>query len=71
MLLAWQQKPGDHLLRLHPRLPEDTPEQILKDIATIQRELPLDILEFFCLTPLPGSVDHQRLAAAGRRSTRT
>jgi hypothetical protein len=45
--------------------PEDTPEGILEDIATIQRELPLDILEFFCLTPLPGSVDHQRLAAAG------
>src|SRR5262245_5004348 len=31
----------------------------------IQRELPLDILEFFHLTPLPGSEDHQRLWKAG------
>ena len=26
-----------------------------------QKELPLDILEFFCLTPLPGSENHQVL----------
>ena len=45
--------------------PNDTPETIRRDIAIIQRELPLDILEFFCLTPLPGSEDHQRLAANG------
>ena len=31
----------------------------------IKRELPLDILEFFCLTPLPGSEDHQKLWRAG------
>jgi hypothetical protein len=39
--------------------PHDTPESIAEDIAIIQNELPLDILEFFCLTPLPGSEDHQ------------
>ena len=65
MLLAWQQKRVTTYCGYILGFPEDTPEQILKDIATIQRELPLDILEFFCLTPLPGSVDHQRLAAAG------
>ncbi len=37
----------------------DTKESILRDIAIIKRELPLDILEFFYLTPLPGSEDHQ------------
>src|ERR1700726_4535014 len=26
---------------------------------------PIDILEFFCLTPLPGSEDHKKLHAAG------
>ena len=41
--------------------PADTPESIERDIRIIQRELPIDILEFFILTPLPGSADHQRL----------
>ena len=39
--------------------------RIVRDIKIIQRELPLDLLEFFCLTPLPGSEDHKRLAASG------
>lgn len=41
--------------------PNDTPESIVRDIKIIQRELPVDVLEFFLLTPLPGSEDHQRL----------
>jgi radical SAM superfamily enzyme YgiQ (UPF0313 family) len=45
--------------------PADTPESIERDIRTIQRELPIDILEFFVLTPLPGSADHQALYRRG------
>ena len=45
--------------------PTDTPETIARDIEIIKRELPIDILEFFCLTPLPGSEDHKRLAEKG------
>ena len=45
--------------------PADTPESIERDIRIIQRELPIDILEFFILTPLPGSADHQRLTREG------
>jgi radical SAM superfamily enzyme YgiQ (UPF0313 family) len=45
--------------------PNDTKESILRDIEIIKRELPIDILEFFFLTPLPGSEDHQKLSAAG------
>ncbi|MBV8056087.1 MAG: radical SAM protein [Deltaproteobacteria bacterium] len=45
--------------------PSDTPETIARDIAIIQRELPIDILEFFVLTPLPGSKDHQDLYLRG------
>jgi hypothetical protein len=41
--------------------PNDTPESILRDIRIIQRELPIDLLEFFILTPLPGSQDHKEL----------
>lgn len=45
--------------------PADTPESIVRDIKIIQRELPIDVLEFFILTPLPGSEDHQRLYEQG------
>jgi hypothetical protein len=45
--------------------PNDTPASIRRDIAIIQRELPLDILEFFILTPLPGSEDHKVLYEKG------
>jgi len=45
--------------------PGDTPEQIIKDIEVIKRELPVDLLEFFVLTPLPGSADHKALDADG------
>lgn len=45
--------------------PADTKESILQDIEIIKRELAIDVLEFFYLTPLPGSEDHQKLHKAG------
>jgi hypothetical protein len=42
-----------------------TPESVLRDIKIIQRELPIDILEFFILTPLPGSADNKQLHEQG------
>jgi hypothetical protein len=45
--------------------PNDTPERVARDIATVQRELPVDLLEFFILTPLPGSADHKQLYTEG------
>ena len=45
--------------------PADTKESILRDIEIIKREMPLDILEFFFLTPLPGSEDHKTLLKKG------
>ncbi len=45
--------------------PADTPESIARDIETIKRELPIDSLEFFVLTPLPGSADHKALHESG------
>ncbi|MGQ0635674.1 MAG: B12-binding domain-containing radical SAM protein [Planctomycetaceae bacterium] len=41
--------------------PADTPASIQRDIELIQQELPVDILEFFIMTPLPGSADHRDL----------
>lgn len=46
--------------------PADTKQSILRDIEIIKRELPVDILEIFFLTPLPGSEDHRTLAGKGR-----
>jgi len=41
--------------------PGDSKASVLRDIEIIKRELPLDILELFYLTPLPGSEDHKVL----------
>ncbi|GMQ99432.1 MAG: hypothetical protein BMS9Abin18_0250 [Zetaproteobacteria bacterium] len=45
--------------------PTDTPESIVRDIRIIKHELPVDLLEFFMLTPLPGSQDHKELDEKG------
>jgi hypothetical protein len=65
MLLAWKLAGCYTTAGYITGFPADTPESILRDISIIKRELPLDMLEFFFLTPLPGSEDHQRLQKAG------
>ena len=65
MLLAWKAQGIITLAGYILGFPADTPQTIRRDIAIIQKELPLDILEFFCLTPLPGSEDHQILWKKG------
>ncbi len=72
MLLAWKKVGCFTYAGYILGFPGDTPETIVRDIKIIQRELPLDLLEFFCLTPLPGSEDHKKLLARrGRRWTPT
>jgi len=61
MMLAWKAHGVITLAGYILGFPADSPDSIRRDIAIIQRELPIDILEFFCLTPLPGSEDHQKL----------
>jgi hypothetical protein len=65
MLLAWKAQGIITLAGYILGFPADTPDSIRRDIAIIQRELPLDVIEFFCLTPLPGSEDHQTLWKKG------
>ncbi|MBV9569592.1 MAG: radical SAM protein, partial [Hyphomicrobiales bacterium] len=65
MLLAWKKARCFTYAGYILGFPTDTPESIIRDIKIIQRELPLDILEFFCLTPLPGSEDHKKLLLSG------
>ena len=45
--------------------PADTPESVARDIEVLKRELPVDMVHFTCLTPLPGSADHRALCRAG------
>jgi radical SAM superfamily enzyme YgiQ (UPF0313 family) len=64
MLLAWKsigaQTCGGYILGF----PHDTLESIRHDMEVIKKELPIDLLEFFNLTPLPGSEDHQKMHRA-------
>jgi radical SAM superfamily enzyme YgiQ (UPF0313 family) len=65
MLLAWKKAGVLTYCGYILGFPGDTRESILHDIKVIQKELPVDLLEFFYLTPLPGSEDHRRLHEAG------
>jgi hypothetical protein len=65
MLLAWKNAGAITTAGYILGFPFDTPESIREDIEIIKKELPLDILEFFCLTPLPGSEDHKVLWQKG------
>ncbi len=61
MLQAWKKAKVMTYAGYILGFPTDTPESIARDIEIIKRELPIDILEFFYLTPLPGSEDHKKL----------
>jgi radical SAM superfamily enzyme YgiQ (UPF0313 family) len=61
MLLAWKRAKVMTYAGYILGFPHDTPTSIARDIEIIKRELPIDLLEFFVLTPLPGSEDHKNL----------
>jgi hypothetical protein len=65
MLLAWRKHrvfiDGGYIIGF----PGDTPETIRRDVDILKRELPMDRVQFYCLTPLPGSADHKVLFERG------
>ena len=65
MLLDWKQVGIMTFAGYILGFPNDTPESIRHDLEIIKNELPLDALEFFVLTPLPGSEDHKVLFEKG------
>ena len=54
LLLEWRKRRCITYCGYIIGFPNDTQESLVKRIQIIQRELPLDILEFSILTPLPG-----------------
>jgi radical SAM superfamily enzyme YgiQ (UPF0313 family) len=65
MLLAWKTAGIMTFAGYILGFPQDTPQSIARDIDIIKEELPIDALEFFILTPLPGSEDHKVLSSKG------
>ncbi|MEM7223571.1 MAG: B12-binding domain-containing radical SAM protein [Pseudomonadota bacterium] len=65
MLQAWKEAGVITYAGYILGFPDDTPEKIRRNIEIIKNELPLDMIEFFFLTPLPGSEDHKVLQAKG------
>jgi radical SAM superfamily enzyme YgiQ (UPF0313 family) len=64
MLQAWHRAGALTYAGYILGFPGDTPASIERDLGIIQRELSIDLLEFFILTPLPGSADHKKLHLA-------
>ncbi len=65
MFQAWEQAGMVTYAGYILGLPGDTPASIRRDIEIVQKELPVDLLEFTMLTPLPGSEDHKKLYEQG------
>jgi len=65
MLQEWKKHGASTYVGYILGFPPDTPESIARDVEILKRELPIEIVEFFCLTPLPGSEDHQVLYNKG------
>ncbi|MDP3919441.1 MAG: radical SAM protein [Candidatus Omnitrophota bacterium] len=60
MLQAWRDHGALTYAGYILGFPGDTYESIMRDVEFLKREIPLDLAEFFIMTPLPGSKDHQK-----------
>lgn len=61
MLLAWKKFPVVVTAGYIFGFPRDRKESFLREVEIIKKELPIDLLHFSYLTPLPGSEDHRTL----------
>ncbi|MBT8420527.1 MAG: radical SAM protein, partial [Gammaproteobacteria bacterium] len=65
MMLAWKRHPVVLIGAYMIGFPNDTLDSVRRDVEFLKRELPLDIIYFTVVQPLPGSQDHQRLHEQG------
>jgi Radical SAM superfamily len=61
MLLQWKDAGVVTIVGYILGFPADTADSIRESVEIIKNELPIDIMEFFCLVPLPGSADHKAM----------
>ncbi|MCG8375036.1 MAG: radical SAM protein [Chlorobiales bacterium] len=66
MLLAWKKFPVVLTAGYIFGFPNDRKSTFLQEVETIKRELPIDLIYFTYLTPLPGSEDHKAQVEQGR-----
>jgi len=65
VVLRWKQAGAIVYAGYMIGLPNDTPQRVMEDIKLLQEQIPIDLINFFISTPLPGSADHQRLLNSG------
>jgi radical SAM superfamily enzyme YgiQ (UPF0313 family) len=65
MMLDWKRHPVVIICAYIVGFPNDTSESIRRDVEFIKRELPIDLVYFTMMQPLPGSKDHQSLKEKG------
>ncbi len=65
MLQRWRESGALTVAGYITGFPADSPESLQRDIEIVKRELPVDLLELFMLTPLPGSEDHRNMVLRG------
>jgi tRNA A37 methylthiotransferase MiaB len=65
MLQRWHQSGALTVAGYITGFPADTRASLLRDIEIVKRELPVDLIELFMLTPLPGSEDHRNMVLRG------
>ncbi len=65
MMLDWKRHPVVIICAYIVGFPNDTTESIRRDVEFLKRELPIDLVYFTMMQPLPGSKDHQRLMENG------
>jgi radical SAM superfamily enzyme YgiQ (UPF0313 family) len=66
MMMAWKKHPVVITAGYIIGFPNDTPESIRRDVEILKNDLPLDVVYFTYLTPLPGSADHKIHIENGR-----
>lgn len=65
MLQAWKKYGCTTVAGYIIGFPQDSVSSVARDIEILKNELPVDLVEFFILTPLPGSDDHLQLVKEG------
>lgn len=65
MALAWRRAGILTYATFIIGFPDDTVMSLEQDIRFIQKNIPVDLIQFFMLMPVPGSKDHKMLVDAG------